>query len=126
MPRLLTVCAAVVLSSALAFYAAGPAQSEGRRQPNVVIIHHPGPNWKAGVPYGEQDGLQAHIEHYRKLFESGQLLMGGPFLDESGGMMVSTEGASIDDLKAFAADDPAVKSGLLTADVKPWFVAMKK
>lgn len=91
---------------------------------HVVIIHHPGPAWQAGVPFKEQPGLQAHIDHYREMLKSGTLQMGGPFLDDSGGMMISVAGASLEDLKAFAQSDPAVKSGLLTAEVKPWLIGM--
>lgn len=45
----------------------------------------------------------------------GRLALGGPFLDDSGGMMVAVP---------VAAEDPAVKSGLLRYTVRPWLVAM--
>lgn len=90
----------------------------------VVIIHHPGPAWQAGVPFKEQSGLQGHIDHYREMLKNGTLQLGGPFLDDSGGMMISIAGASLEELKTFAQGDPAVKSGLLTADVKPWLIGM--
>jgi uncharacterized protein YciI len=53
--------------------------------------------------------------------------MGGPFLDgEAGGMMVTTPGMDRDEIEAFAAADPAVRSGLLEFEVRTWYVAMDR
>ena len=104
-----------------------PAMAEERAPPEtrVVIIHHRGPAWDASKPFLEQEGLQAHIDYYRGLVQSGKLAMGGPFLDDSGGMMVSQPGADLQTLTDFAQGDPAVKSGLLVAEIHPWMTAMK-
>jgi len=92
-----------------------------------VVVHKPGPNWKTGVPPFEQDGLQQHVEHYRALLARGKLAMGGPYLDGSaGGMMIPEPGVSEDELRAFAAEDPAVKSGLITFEIRTWLVGMAK
>jgi uncharacterized protein YciI len=51
--------------------------------------------------------------------------MGGPFLvPNSGGMMVAASQVTQDELQEFAAADPAVKSKLLTFEIKPWYVPM--
>jgi hypothetical protein len=39
-------------------------------------------------------------------------------------MMVAVPGYPMEDLIAFAARDPAVQSGLLEYEVRPWFTAM--
>lgn len=91
-----------------------------------VVFHKPGPNWQQGVDFRKQPGVQDHVKHYMKLHQDGKLAMGGPFLDNSGGMMVSIEGVSLDEIKAFAEADPAVKGGLLVLEIKPWMVAMEK
>ena len=92
-----------------------------------VVIHKPGPAWKAGVPLFEQEGLAQHVEHYRKLLADGKLAIGGPFLDEAGGgFMIPEPGPSEDELRRFAGDDPTVKSGLLTFEIRPWLVGNKK
>jgi uncharacterized protein YciI len=90
----------------------------------VVIIHAPGPAWKTGVPFRQQVGVQAHVDYYRKALAVGLLSLGGPFLDDTGGMMISKAGAKFDDMREFANSDPAVKSGLLIATVHTWMVAM--
>ena len=90
-------------------------------QIHYAVIHAPGPNWKSGVPAREQPGLGAHVEHYRALLQTGTLKVGGPFVDEaSGGIMVFEPSVALADVRTAAADDPAVKSGLLTFEIRPW------
>lgn len=92
-----------------------------------VVVHAPGPAWKAGVPAFEQEGLQRHVAHYAVLLEQGKLVMGGPFLDaRSGGMMIAAPGVPEQELAVFAATDPAVKSGLLTFEVRPWLAGLHR
>jgi len=91
-----------------------------------IIIHRPGPQWVAGRTMFEQPGLREHVEHYRGLLDAGKLLAGGPFLDAfAAGMMIPSAGQSETEMREFAAADPAVKSGLLVAEVHEWLVGMK-
>jgi uncharacterized protein YciI len=92
-----------------------------------VVVHSPGPTWKEGVPAFEQEGLRLHVAHYAELLKQGKLVMGGPFLDaKSGGIMVAEPGVSEQELRTFAAEDPAVKSGLLTFELRPWLVGLHR
>jgi uncharacterized protein YciI len=91
-----------------------------------VVIHKSGPKWKAGVSFRDQEGVGAHIIHYRKWYEEGKIQLGGPYLDNSGGMMITVPGLSVDDVEAFAKADPSVDAGLLTYEIKPWMIAMEK
>jgi uncharacterized protein YciI len=97
------------------------------RDIRYVVVHLPGPNWKAGLPFFEQEGVPAHAEHYRKLLAEGKLAMGGPFLDANEcGMMIPEANLDEAEIVAFANADPAVAPGLLRAEVRPWLVGMKK
>lgn len=97
------------------------------RDLRYVVLHSPGPKWKAGLPIFEQEGVHAHIAHYRPMLEDGRLVMGGPFLDgAAGGMMIPEAGISEAEIVAFANADPTVQSGLLKAEVRPWLIGMKK
>lgn len=90
-----------------------------------VVLHSPGPAWKTGVDFREQPGVRDHVQHYAKLHEQGKLLYGGPFIDaDSGGMMIAATGVTREELEAYAASDPAVLTGLLTFEVRTWYVAM--
>ncbi len=92
-----------------------------------AIIHRPGPAWKPGVAAFEQPGLQEHVKHFAQWLQEGKLLMGGPFMDHaSGGTMISEVGVNESEARAFAAEDPTVKAGLLVFDVRPWMVALHK
>ena len=94
-------------------------------EPQLVVFHRPGPRWRRGAPLFEQDGVHEHVAHYRAMLEAGKLLLGGPFMDdEGGGMMVAQKGVALEELTAFAARDPAVQSGLLTVEIRPWLVGM--
>lgn len=91
-----------------------------------VVFHRTGPNWQPGKPLMEQDGVLAHVAHYRSLLEAGQLALGGPHLDaQGGGMMVAARGVTEDALRAFAAADPAVVSGLLSFELRPWLIGLQ-
>lgn len=96
------------------------------RSIRYVVFHRPGPKWQQGIDFREQDGVGEHVQHYLKLYEQGKLELGGPFLlEDAGGMMVPTRGVSREEVEAFAAADPAVQSGLLVYEVRPWYVAME-
>jgi uncharacterized protein YciI len=88
-----------------------------------VFLHTPGPNWQKGVEFQEQKGVRDHIKYMRNQLDEGLLLMGGPFLDNSGGMMICKTPDS-ETAKSIANADPAVVSGLLNVKVRKWMVPM--
>ena len=91
-----------------------------------VVFHLPGPAWRPGLPLFEQEGVRLHVAHYATWRDQGKLVMGGPFLDAaSGGMMIAAQSVEEEELRAFAAADPAVASGLLAFEVRPWLVGMR-
>ena len=91
-----------------------------------VVFHRPDPRWQSGVDFQEQDGVREHVQHYLKFHDQGKLELGGPFLlQDAGGLMVATEDVSRDELEAFAAAAPAIGSGLLTYEVRPWLTVME-
>ncbi|MCB9109838.1 MAG: phosphoribosyl glycinamide formyltransferase [Anaerolineales bacterium] len=92
-----------------------------------VVIHKPGPKWQYGVDFREQESVNEHVQHYLKFHQQGKLQLGGPFLvPDLGGMMVTTKDVTLEEIESFAADDPAVKSGLLIFEVRPWMTAMEQ
>jgi len=40
-------------------------------------------------------------------------------------MMVTTKGILQEEIEAFAAADPAIQSGLLIYEIRPWMTAME-
>jgi uncharacterized protein YciI len=104
--------------------AAGPIVSSAQPAPQptyYVVTQAPGPAWKPGVDFSGQP-LGDHFRYWSRL-QSGPLVMGGPLLDGSGGMII-LNAPSADAALQIATDDPAVKTGLLIAAVKPWQVVL--
>src|SRR5215213_1344519 len=96
------------------------------RPVRFVVVHRPGPKWQTGVDFREPDGVSEHVQHYLKLHEQGRLELGGPFLlQDAGGMMVATKDVSQEELETFAAADPAIQTGLLIYEIRPWLTVME-
>jgi len=83
-----------------------------------LIIHKPGPAWMEGKGFHEQN-LMEHGSYIHSLHEKGVLLEGGPFLDHSGGMaLIAAE--NLVAAGKIVDQDPAVKSGIFSAEIRPW------
>jgi len=95
------------------------------QEPTVyyILFHSPGPQWDDDVSFREQSGIGVHVGYMAGLLERGLIVMGGPYLDDSGGMMVS-RASSLKEAESLAREDPGVQSGLLTVEVKAWYVPM--
>jgi uncharacterized protein len=94
-------------------------------QPQIyyVLFHTPGTSWVEGTDFRQQPGVKEHVNYMASFLGTGKLVIGGPFLDNSGGMMV-LRASSQEEAEFLAAADPAVQGGLLKVAVKPWFVPM--
>ncbi len=81
-----------------------------------VIIGHDGPNGAALRPTVRP----AHLENLRPLVESGRVVVGGPFTDGSGSLIVAdfeNEAAA----QAFMQTDPYVTQGVFErVEIKPF------
>lgn len=103
------------------------ATVEGAADPGppvyYVLFHSPGPQWNGDFSFREQPGIEAHVGYMAGLLERGLLVMGGPYLDDSGGMMVS-RASSLEEAESLAREDPGVRSGLLRVEVKAWYVPL--
>lgn len=99
--------------------------AEGRTRPPVryVLFHTPGPQWVGGIVFNMQSGVEKHMEHMSQLLRKGLLVMGGPFLDYSGGMAV-LQTTTIEKALEIGRADPAVQSGLLNVAARAWMVPM--
>jgi uncharacterized protein YciI len=81
-----------------------------------VIIGHDGPNGAALRPTVRP----AHLENLQPLVASGRVIVGGPFTDGSGSLIVAdfeNEAAA----RAFADSDPYVTQGVFErVEIKPF------
>jgi uncharacterized protein YciI len=118
---MLALAAAAAVAPQLALgQAAGPPP---RRY--FALMHTPGPAWDHAKGFRDQTGIAAHVGYMSGVFDQKQLVLGGPFLDESGGMMI-LDVATLEDAQAIANGDPTVKAGLLVVAVKPWLAVFSR
>lgn len=115
----------VLTLAAGAAVAPAMAGADGAPPTYFVLTHSPGPLWDPAKGFREQPGLQQHLGYMSGFAGKGQIVMGGPFLDNSGGMMIF-DVATLEAARAIAEADPAVKSGLLRVAVKPWLAALAR
>ena len=102
--------------------------SEERARPPIhfVAFHSPGPAWQEGTAFFEQPGVEDHAAHYEAELNAGRLETGGPFTDSSGGMAVFGADVGRAQAEEIALADPAVRSGLLRVEVRPWLTALTR
>jgi uncharacterized protein YciI len=83
-----------------------------------------GPSWTPAETPELQELQKAHLAHIQKMGESGKLLVAGPFSDggDLRGMFIFRV-ETLEEAKALAEQDPAVKTGRLVIEWHPWFAA---
>jgi uncharacterized protein YciI len=81
-----------------------------------VIIGHDGPNGAALRPKVRP----SHLENLKPLLDLGKMILGGPFTDGSGSLMVVDMDSEAEALE-FARNDPYTKQGVFErVEVKPF------
>ena len=83
-----------------------------------AIVYRRGPGWIDGKSVFEQ-ALHAHLAYMKGLSAQSILVLGGPFIDDTGGLIVVTA-ASLQEANALIANDPAVQEHIMCAEAHPW------
>jgi uncharacterized protein len=85
-----------------------------------------GPAWSAEKTPEVMRISEGHMAHIRAMGTTGKLVLAGPFEVEgtppnalAGILLFDVE--SIEEARAFAAEDPAVKAGRFTLEFMPWY-----
>jgi uncharacterized protein YciI len=88
-----------------------------------MVFLRKGPGWTAGQTPEHQALQEAHMANIRALWQAGKLVIAGP-MGEDGDLrgIFVFDVATLDEAKALAASDPAVKAGRLVAEIHPWWV----
>jgi uncharacterized protein YciI len=89
-----------------------------------VAFLYKGPAWSPEETPERARIQEGHMANIRKMGETGKLLVAGPFTDDGDlrGLFVFRT-ASLEEAKALAEQDPAVKAGRLRLEWHPWFAA---
>jgi hypothetical protein len=89
--------------------------------PWTIVHQRPGPAWVAGRATREQPLWDEHAAFIDDLAERGLLVLGGPYEDWSGALLLFALPAA--EVRALLRDDPWVTEGILgDPDVRPWLV----
>ena len=82
-----------------------------------------GPKWTAEETPELQKLQEGHMAHINEMARSGALLAAGPLTDNGTIRGILIFKVSVDEAKALAEQDPAVKSGRLVLELHPWMTA---
>ena len=85
----------------------------------AVLLRH-GSRWDPRLPVREQAYWDEHARFMDALFDGGDVILGGPFADGSGSMVILAA-ESVEAARAIFRDDPWAHQDILIADeVKEW------
>lgn len=90
-------------------------------KPYVMAFLKSGPN-RSGSPEERMKLQEAHMANIERMAEAGQLVLAGPFLDntEIRGIYVFNV-ADTAVAREWTATDPAIQAGSLTMELHPWY-----
>ncbi len=87
----------------------------------VLVRFRAGPTW-AGGPPDAQPGWNEHAAFVDELVAAGTMVMGGPFADSSGSLIV-LKNVGEDEARELVARDPFLANGVFALDdVRAWNV----
>lgn len=88
----------------------------------VVFFSQPGTQWNPNKPNREQAYWDDHARFFDALFDTGKVILGGPFVDTSGSMVIFAA-ESVEEVRAIMREDPwAQRQILVERDVKEWMI----
>ena len=122
MTRILAASALAILTLASASSAGPPEQYEMTTY--YVAFLYRGPAWSSEDTPERTKLQEGHMANIQRMAESGKLLLAGPFADDGDlrGLFVFRT-STLEEAKALAEQDPAVKAGRLRLEWHPWYSA---
>lgn len=88
----------------------------------IAVFLRPGSQWNPDKPVREQAYWDEHARFMDSLFDGGRVILGGPFADGSGSMVILAA-ESVEVAQAIFADDPWTQQDVLVAgEVKEWTI----
>ena len=92
-------------------------------EPFAVMVYRAGEKLKSMPDPAQAPIWEAHVKYQNALFASKQIEIGGPFTDEADFTGLTVAHGKKADAEKLAAEDPAVKAGLVRVEVHEWITA---
>ena len=87
-----------------------------------AVFQRPGSRWDPDRNVRDQAQWDRHASHMDALFDRGLVVLGGPFADRTGSMVI-VRAQDASEARAMFRDDPwNVEDILVVADVKEWTI----
>lgn len=97
-----------------------PFQKGSILKNTFVVLWEPGPAWVQGKNVREQPYWDDHAAFMDALYDKGMVLLGGPFADSTGSMVI-WEAESEQELADLIARDPFLTHGIFAlGSLKQW------
>lgn len=89
-----------------------------------LVLLRKGPAWTRESTPQTARIQEGHMANIRKMADTGKLTVAGPIAGDHDlrGIFIFTA-ASVDQVKAWCAEDPAIKAGRLVFEIYPWMAA---
>ena len=91
----------------------------------LIVYRPPRPTFIDDSTEEEDRVIGSHFQYLRALLAQGKLLLAGPCEDGSMGLAV-LECKDGEEAKRILAEDPAVRHGVFTGEIKPYRVSVWK
>lgn len=88
----------------------------------IAVFLRPGSRWDYDKPVREQAYWDDHARFMDSLFESGKVILGGPFADGTGSMVIYAAESVEAARKIFLGDPWTEKDVLVAAEFKEWTI----
>jgi uncharacterized protein len=82
----------------------------------------PGKLWNPDKPVREQLYWEEHAQFMDSLFEAGRVILGGPFSDRTGSLVIVTAENAAEVQELFQVDPWTEHDVLVVAEVKEWVI----
>ena len=106
----------------LTFSAFAQPKEENKLVQFHMAILAKGPKWDGVMEPAKNPTLKQHLAYFVSLLDSGKAIIGGPTPESKdlAGIYI-LRAASAEEARAWTDADPAVKAGLFTAEMHPWW-----
>jgi len=93
--------------------------------PEYLYLIHPYRHGFFDTPTPEEEAiLDEHFTYLKKAAETGTVLLAGPCMDDTFGLVLF-RAENDDDANAFMFDDPSVKKNVMVAELHPIHISIR-